>query len=162
MVRLYFILLVKIEDGSSRKDLWSPPEGTAPLPAEDNAIIKFLMDVSETQESVVEDHFLLTNTINFAYMLQLVSEIIEVMGQAKPRFVDKSFGSVENPSKPLRCNPAIVKDKNKCYRLVLEMNRPMLVKHSKYHTQGWRANRDIPLILPRSNPDPSVDEIMAA
>ena len=64
LVRLHFILLVKIEDGSSRKDLRPPPEGTAPLPAEDNALIKILIDVSETQESVVEDHFLLTNTIN--------------------------------------------------------------------------------------------------
>ena len=72
------------------------------------------------------------------------------------------FGSVENPGKPLRSEPAIVKDKNKCDRLELERDHPMLVQHSRFHTQGWRANGDISLILSRSSPDdPSVDEIIA-
>jgi hypothetical protein len=46
----------------------------------------------------------------------------------------------------------------------LEMNRdhPMLVQNSRYHTQGWRANGDISIILSKSSPDnPSVDEIIA-
>ena len=72
------------------------------------------------------------------------------------------FGSVERPGKPLRCEPAIVKDKNNCDRLELERDHPMLVQHSQFHTQGWRANGDISLILSRSGPDnPSVVEIMA-
>ena len=50
------------EDGSSRKDPWAPPKGTAPLPPEEkNPLLKLLIDASETQESVAEDHFLLTN-----------------------------------------------------------------------------------------------------
>lgn len=37
-----------------------------------------------------------------------------------------------------------------------------MVQHSKYYTQGWRANGDISLILSKSNPEnPSVEEIMA-
>ena len=52
-------------DGCSRKDLCSPPEFTAPAtPDEKNPLIKLLMDVSDTQESLLEDHLLLTNKIN--------------------------------------------------------------------------------------------------
>ena len=49
-------------DGNSRKDLWPPPEGTAPAPPEEaNPLIKLLMDVSQSQESLLEDYLLLTN-----------------------------------------------------------------------------------------------------
>ena len=38
----------------------------------------------------------------------------------------------------------------------------MLVQHSRFHTQCWKANGDISLIISRSSPDdPSNDEIMA-
>ena len=38
----------------------------------------------------------------------------------------------------------------------------MLVQHSRFHTQAWRVNGDISLILSKSNPDnPSVNEILA-
>jgi hypothetical protein len=38
----------------------------------------------------------------------------------------------------------------------------MLVQHSRFHTQGWRANGDISLILSKSPPEnPSVNEIIA-
>ena len=48
------------EAGSPRKDLWAPPEGTAPAPPEEtNPLIKFLSDVD--QASLLEDHLLLTN-----------------------------------------------------------------------------------------------------
>ena len=41
-------------------------------------------------------------------------------------------------------------------------DHPMLVQHSRIHTQAWRANGDISLILPKSGTDnPSVDDIMA-
>jgi hypothetical protein len=37
-----------------------------------------------------------------------------------------------------------------------------LVQHSQYHTQAWRANGDISLILSKNGPEnPSVDEIIA-
>ena len=41
-------------------------------------------------------------------------------------------------------------------------DHPLLVQHSRYHTQGWRANGDISVILSKSDPNnPSVDEILA-
>uniref|UniRef100_A0A8W8MJ19 Uncharacterized protein n=1 Tax=Magallana gigas TaxID=29159 RepID=A0A8W8MJ19_MAGGI len=44
----------------------------------------------------------------------------------------------------------------------MERDHPVLVQHSKCHTQGWRANGDISLILSKSDPsNPSVDEILA-
>lgn len=44
----------------------------------------------------------------------------------------------------------------------MERDHPVLVQHSKFHTQGWRANGDISLILSKSDPsNPSVDEILA-
>lgn len=47
-------------------------------------------------------------------------------------------------------------------RLEMERDHPVLVQHSKCHTQGWRANGDISLILSKSDPsNPSVDEILA-
>lgn len=45
--------------------------------------------------------------------------------------------------------------------LEIERDHPVLVQHSKCHTQGWRANGDISLILSKSDPsNPSVDEIL--
>ena len=153
----------KNEDGTSRKDLWPPPEGTAPSPSEEkNPLVKLLMDASETQESVVEDLFLLTNRINLHRCSSYCLRNPRGNGSNKTKVCRLEFGTVENPGKLLRSKPEIVKDKNKCDRLELERDHPMLVQHSKYHTQGWRANGDISLILSRSNPDdPSVDEIMA-
>ena len=53
------------DNGSPRKDLWPPPEGTAPPPPEEkNPLIKLLMDVCSSQETLLEDHLLLTNRIN--------------------------------------------------------------------------------------------------
>jgi hypothetical protein len=41
-------------------------------------------------------------------------------------------------------------------------DHPMLVQHSRFHTQGWRANGDISLILSKSPPEnPSVNGIIA-
>lgn len=52
-------------DGNSRKDLWPPPEGSAPAPPEDKKpSTKLLMDFSESQESLLEDHVFLTNRNN--------------------------------------------------------------------------------------------------
>ena len=55
----------KDPDGNSRKYLWPPPEGTAPAPPEEkNPLIKLLWDVSGSQDSLLEDHLLLTNRFN--------------------------------------------------------------------------------------------------
>ena len=51
----------KNADGNPKKEFWPPPEGTAPKPPEEkNSLIKLLMDVSTSQESLLEDHLLLT------------------------------------------------------------------------------------------------------
>lgn len=64
--------------------------------------------------------------------------------------------------KPTRSSPAIVKDRNGSLRLEMERDRPVLVQHSKFHTQGWRANGDISLILSKGgSANPSVDDIIA-
>ena len=153
----------KNDDGSSRKDLWPPPEGTSPVPPEeDNPLLKLLMDVSETQKSVVQDHFLMTNRINLHRCSNYCLRYPRTKGLNATKSCRMEFGTVENPGKPLRSKPAVVKDRNKCDRLELERDHPMLVQHSQFHTQGWRANGDISLILSRSSPDnPSVDEIIA-
>ena len=52
-------------DCCSRKDLWSRPEGTTLDPPDEKyPLIILLMDVSDTQESLLEDHLLLTSKIN--------------------------------------------------------------------------------------------------
>ena len=72
------------------------------------------------------------------------------------------FRNEDSPGKDLRVSPAIVKDKNGSLSFEMARDHPLLVQHSKYYTQGWRANGDISLILSKSSPDnPSVDEIMA-
>lgn len=64
--------------------------------------------------------------------------------------------------KQVRSSPAIVKDRNGSLRLEMERDHPVLVQHSRFHTQGLRANGDISLILSKSDPsNPSVDEIIA-
>ncbi|VDI81681.1 Hypothetical predicted protein [Mytilus galloprovincialis] len=53
------------ENNKPKKNLWPPPEGTAPAPPDEkNPLNKLLMDVSESQESILEDHLLLCNRIN--------------------------------------------------------------------------------------------------
>ena len=72
------------------------------------------------------------------------------------------FGKENSPGKLLRCHHEIVRDKNKSLRLEMKRDHPVLVQHSRYHTQAWRANGDISVIISKSNPDnPSVNEILA-
>ena len=48
------------ESGNPNKNLLSPHERTCPAsPAETNPPVKLLMDVSESQESILEEHLLL-------------------------------------------------------------------------------------------------------
>ena len=152
------------ENGEPRKDLWPPPEGTAPAPPDDtNPLIKLLMDVSESEHSLHEDHLLLTNRINLHrcsdYCLRQPKN---KNNNSSEKICRLEFGSTSSPGKPLRNSPAIVKDKNSCLRLEMARDHPALVQHSRYHTQGWRANGDISIIVSKSGPDnPSVDDIIA-
>ena len=145
-------------EGNPRKDLWPPPEGTAPQPEEEsNPLLKLLMDVSDTQDSLLLDHLLLSNRINIHrcsdYCLRSKN------GKNTCRM---EFGTDKNPGKEIRDTPTIQRDKNGSLRLEMERDHPMLVQHSQYHTQGWRANGDISLILSQSPPDnPSVNDIIA-
>ncbi|CAC5388042.1 unnamed protein product [Mytilus coruscus] len=147
------------ENGLSIKKLWPPPEGTAPLPPEDkNPLIKLLMDVSLSQETLLEDHILLTNRFN----IHRCSDYCLTSKKGKERQCRMEFGTESSPGKQLRETPAIVKDKNGSLRLEMARDHPMLVQHSRFHSQGWRANGDISLIVSKSNVDnPSVDDILA-
>ena len=152
----------KDDSGQSRKEYWPPPEGTAPAPEDEkNPLVKLLMDVSESQESLLEDHLLLTNRMNIHrcsdYCLRLPPN-----SRANIRKCRMEFGSENNPGKELRDNPSIVLDKNRNERLEMARDHPLLVQHSRYHTQGWRANGDISIILSKNGPqNPSIDEIIA-
>lgn len=151
----------KNESGEPRKELWAPPEGTAPQPAdEDNPLVKLLMHVSDNQESLLQDHLLLTNRINLHRCSDYCLRAKSTNSSEKScRF---EFGSESSPGKPVREEPAIVKDKNGCLRLEMPRDHPVLVQHSRYHTQGWRANGDVSVILSKGNPQcPSIDDIIA-
>ena len=64
--------------------------------------------------------------------------------------------------KTIREAPGIVKDINKAKRLEMARDHPNLVQYSRLHTQGWRANGDMSLILSkRGTENPSVDDSMA-
>ncbi|KAK3083478.1 hypothetical protein FSP39_023709 [Pinctada imbricata] len=149
-------------EGEPRKEFWPPPEGTAQVPPEDkNPLIKLLMDVSQSQESLLEDHLLLTNRINIHrcsdYCLCLPRN-----SRHGEKVCRMEFGSEKHPGKAVRDELSIVLDRNRNERLEMSRDHPFLVQHSKYHTQGWRANGDISIILSKNGPDnPSVDEIIA-
>ncbi|CAC5397334.1 unnamed protein product [Mytilus coruscus] len=148
-------------DESQKKNLWPPPEGTAQAPPDEkNPLIKLFMDVSESQENILEDHLLLCNRIN----LHRCSDYCLRAPRNNPSVKQcrMEFGTPLNPGKPLRDSPAIVKDRNGSLRLEMERDHPNLVQHSQIHTQAWRASGDISLILSKSGPEnPSVNEIIA-
>lgn len=73
----------KDENGNRRRDLWPPPEGTAPPPPDEkNPLLKLLMDVSDSQHSLLEDHLLMTNRINIHrcsdYCLKLPKKQVKI------------------------------------------------------------------------------------
>ena len=72
------------------------------------------------------------------------------------------FGAESKPGKPFCHDPAFVKDKNGCQRLEMPRDHPTLGQHSQYHTQCWRANGDISIIVSKSDlKNPPFDAIMA-
>ena len=151
-------------DGKPRKDLWPPPEGTAPVPPEEsNPLAKLLMDVSSSQQNILDDYLLLTNRIN----LHRCSDYCLVPPKSKREAASEKvcrmeFGKMSAPGKVLRSDPALVKDRNGSLRLEMARDHPMIVQNSQIQTQAWRANSDISLILSKSSPDnPSVQEITA-
>ena len=152
----------KDAENHSRKNLWPPPEGTAPAPSEEqNPSVKMLMDVSQSQESLLEDYLFLTNRINIHTCSDYCWVTPKRGANQGKKVCRMEFGPKDIPGKELRDNPAIVKDKNGSLRLEMERDQPTLVQHSQYHPQGWRANGDISLILLKSSPEnPSVEDII--
>ena len=72
------------------------------------------------------------------------------------------FGTESSPGKEIRETPALVNDKNNPLWLEMSRDHPSLVQHSRFHTQGWRANGDVSLIISQGDPEnPSIDEILS-
>ena len=135
----------KDESGNPKRNLWRPPEGTAaPPPEENNPLFKLLMDISSSQESLLEDHLLLTNRFNLH------------------RCSDYCLKSSKSNASQKFCRMEFPKELRSFSGYERRSSRPVLFQHSKFHTQGWRANRDISSILSKSDPsNPSVDDILA-
>jgi hypothetical protein len=57
------------------------------------------------------------------------------------------FGTESSPGKEIRETPALVKDNNGSLRLEMSTDHPSLVQHSRFHTQVWRANGDVPYYI---------------
>ncbi len=144
--------------GNPRKDLWPPPEGIAEAPPEEeNPLAKLLHEVALTQEDTAHDHLLLCNKVN----IHRCSDFCLKKNKKGEKVCRMEFGKEGSEGKPPRSKPAIVKDKNGSKRLEMVRDHPRLVQHSSIHTQAWRANGDISLILSNSNPDtPSIEDIM--
>jgi hypothetical protein len=66
----------------------------------------------------------------------------------------------DTPGFELRSKPAIVRESNGTYKLVLERNSTRMVQSSTKLLKLWRANCDVQLIMYRSNPrNPDLYEI---
>ena len=151
------------ENGQPRKDFWPPPEGSAEPPSEEqNPLFKLFMDISKNQQTILEDHLLLTNKINIHRCSDYCLRKPKQHKRVNEKVCRMEFGTPSNPGKTLRTSPAIVKDKNGSLRLEMVRDHPMLVQHSQLHTQAWRANGDVSVILSKSDPqNPSVNDIIA-
>jgi hypothetical protein len=89
----------KDENGFSKNKLWPPPVGFTPQPPEEkNPLVKLLMDVSLSQETLLKDHLLLTNRFN----LHRCSDYCQIGKEKKCRM---EFGTPTNQGKLLRDTP---------------------------------------------------------
>ena len=154
------------EEGQPRKDLWSPPEGTAePISDDRDPLVKMLMQIAATQEAILEDHLLLVNRVGLHscsdYCLRTPRHPEQGL-QPRERVCRMEFGSEFCPGKKVHSYPEIVEDHNGAPRLEMPRDHPRVVQHSRYQLQSWRANGDVSLILSNSPPDnPSTDDIIA-
>ena len=84
------------------------------------------MDVSESQESLLQDHLLLTNHIN----LHRCSDYYLRAPRSRNKSIKEcrtEFGNEDSPGKDLRVSPAVVKDKNGSLRLEMARDHPLLI-----------------------------------
>ncbi len=147
-------------ENGPRKDLWPPPEGTAPpIPDEENPLFKILSDIADTDQDMNLDHLQLTNSV----MIHRCSDYcLRKSGVNSEKKCRMDYGSESKPGKELRSEHALIKDKRGSLRLEMKRDHPMLVQHSRFHAQGWRANGDMSIIVNTSDPQcPSVQDIVA-
>ena len=131
-------------NGEPRENLWPPPEHSAVPPSEGkNPLLKLLMNVNESQETLLEDYLFLTNEVNIHRCSDYCPRPPRNKKYSSEKICRMKFGTLAEPGKCLRSDHAIIKDKNGCLRLEMERDHPLLVQHSRIHTQGWRANGDI-------------------
>ena len=149
------------ESGQPRKDLWAPPEGIAPAPPEeDNPLRKLYHEQCVDDEKTVEDHIRIVNRTHLHRCSDYCLRKPAIPGGM--RVCRMGFGSDREPGLPAHADPKITVDMNGCHRLEMPQNHPFMVQHSRYHAQAWRANGDISIILPSSDPvNPSMRDIMA-
>jgi hypothetical protein len=91
-----------------------------------NPLVKLLMDVSESQESILEDHLLLCNRINLHRCSDYCLRAPKNSPSSSFKQCRMEFGTSLNPGKPLRENPAIVRDRNGSLRLEMPRDHPSL------------------------------------
>jgi hypothetical protein len=117
------------------------------------------MDVSMSQETLLEDYVLLANRFNIH---RCSDYCLKKSKTGKEKACRMEFGTESSPGKEIRETPALVKDKNGSLRLEMSRDHPSLVQHSRFHTQGWRVSEDVSLIISKSDPEnPSVEEIIS-
>ena len=153
------------EEGQTRKDFWPPPEGSAVQISDGrDPLVKMLLEIAATQNSIMEDHLLLVNRVGLHssdYCLRTPRHL-EPGLQSRERVCRMEFGSDFCPGKKLWNDPEIVVDHNGAPRLEMPRDHPRVVQHSRYQLQSWRANGDVSLILSYSPPDnPCTDDIIA-
>jgi hypothetical protein len=95
------------------------------------------MDVSKSQETLLEDYVLLANRFNIHHCSYYC---LKNSKTSKEKACRMEFGT---ESSEIRETPALVKDNNGSLRLEMSRDHPSLVQHSRFHTQGWRANGDV-------------------
>jgi hypothetical protein len=61
------------------------------------------------------------------------------------------IGTELSPGKEIRETPALVKDQNGSLRLEMSRDHPSRVQHFRFHTQAWRANGNVSLIISKSD-----------
>ena len=142
------------EEGESRKDKWYPPEGTAsPVTPEDNPLFKLHSEVVDHEKDLID----LVNLV----CLHSCSDYCLRNTRSGKRVCRMIFGTEEEPGKPLREKPAIIKDLNGSKRLEMKRDHPRMVQISAPVLESWRANCDISLILSESDPkNPSTRDII--
>ena len=137
----------KDDEGNPNREFWPPPEGTAqPVTHDQDPLVKMLMDVSATQDAVLEDYLQLVNRVGLHscsdYCLRTPRHPQPGL-QPNERVCRMEYASEFHRGKEHRDSAAVVKDRNGALRLKLPRDHPRVIQHSRYQLQLWRANCDV-------------------